>query len=245
MKHLLHTLFLLIPFTALSQEKKDSTKKMLIKVSGNIQVTNNGISPVPAFSLGKPAIMTVFTIKKGNVSFSPEFNYGIDGKPWSSNNWLRVQFPLKKLTFRTGINWSLFFKRTMVTENNQTFEVQRANKYLETEIAMFYKISEKTSLNFIWWHDNGIDIDAVRYGNFYSISASFNKILNSKTFNLDFRPNFFYLENAIPFEGTFISGIGIISYKNCPFNISVQGVQPIWVKPATDFNWNVGLNWGF
>lgn len=245
MKTSLFTFFLFISLLTFSQEKKDTLQKTPIQVSGNVQLTNNGISPVPAFSLGKPAIMTAFSIKKGNFSFSPTFNYGIDGKPWSSNNWLRVKFPHKKFTFRTGINWSLFFKRTNVTENNRTFEVQRANKYLELEAAVFYKVSDKTTIQAIWWHDEGIDIDAVKFGDFYSISANIDKIQLSKSVNLALRPNLFYLNNAIPFKGTFVSGIAIFSYKNFPLSISVQGVQPIQTQPKSNFSWNLGLNFDF
>ena len=30
--------------------------------SGNIQLTNNGVAPVPIFALGKPAVLTTATI---------------------------------------------------------------------------------------------------------------------------------------------------------------------------------------
>ena len=246
MKILFTTFLFSISFTIFSQTGTDSTKTSTpITVSGSAQLTNNGISPVPAFSLEKPAIMTAFSIKKGNISFTPQFNYGLDGRPWSSNNWLRIQFPNKKWTFRTGINWSLFFKKSIVTENNQTFEVKRANRYLELEAAAFYKVSDKMTLQAVWWHDNGMDVDAVSYGDFYSISATITKIPLSKSLNLSLIPNLFYLTNAVPFEGVFISGMAILSYKNCPFTLSTQGVEPIWVEPKGKFNWNVGLNYGF
>lgn len=229
--------------SGVSQVKKDSINPII--VSGNIQLSNNGISPVPAFSLGKPALMTAFSIRKGNFSFSPQFNYGVDGRPWSSNNWLRIQFPHKKFTFRTGVNWSLFFKESSITENNQTFIIKRANRYLETELAAFYQINENTTLQTMWWHDEGMDVDAVKRGSFYSLSATISNIHITKTIKMMLMPHVFYLHNKIPFEGFFVSGIAAFSYKKLPFSISVQGVKPVWTKPTSAFSWNTGLNWSF
>ena len=243
LKFLLLIVFTLVSIRGFSEIKKDTINP--IKVSGSIQLANNGISPVPAFSLGKPAIMTAFSIKKGNLSFNPQFNYGIDGRPWSSNNWLRLQFPKKKFTFRAGINWSLFFKQATVTENNQTFVIKRVNRYLETELAAFYQISDKITLQTMWWHDEGMDVDAVKRGSFYSLSATISKIPLSKSLKMTLIPHVFYLHNKIPFEGFFASAMAIFSYKNSPFTLSAQAVKPIWVKPESQFNWNIGLNWGF
>ncbi len=245
MKKSLTLLFLSFSIFAFSQNNKDSTLTTPIKVSGNVQLTNNGISPVPAFSLDKPALMTAFSIKKGNFSFSPQFNYGIDGKPWSSNNWLRLQFPHNKFTFRTGVNWSLFFKRGTYTQNNQAYDVKVVDRYLELEAAVFYQISEKITLQTIWWHAEGMDKTAVPSGNFYSLSASIAQLKLSNSFNLSLIPNLFYLKNKVPFEGLFISGIAVFSYKKSPFTLSTQGVQPIWVEPKGKFNWNIGLNYSF
>jgi hypothetical protein len=244
MKYYLTLIAIFSTLYAYAFEKKDSTQAQ-IKVSGNVLVTNNGISPVPAFSLGKPAIMTAFLINKGNFSFNPQFNYGIDGKPWSSNNWLRWQFPIKKFTFRTGVNWSLFFKQATVTENGETFTVKRVNRYFETELAAFYQINNKTLVQTMFWHDEGMDVDAVKRGSFFSLMATFSKIPLSKSVKMTLIPHVFYLDNKIPFRGYFTSGTAIFSYKNSPFSISVQGVKPIWVKPEASSSWNVGLNWSF
>ena len=50
------------------------------QTSGNIQLTNNGVAPAPAFALGAPAILSSTVIRKNKFYFNPEFNLGIDGK---------------------------------------------------------------------------------------------------------------------------------------------------------------------
>ena len=214
----------------------DSTKKVW-HFNGIIQVNNNGISPVPAFSLGRPALMTTFFIQKGGFIFSPEFNYALDGKPWVVNQWIRYQKQHERFTFRTGINMSLFFSRN---ETNM-----KLNQYMALEGFMGYRLSKKSSLNLLYWHSKGLDLTAVKSGHFLSLSASISKIPVSKSLYIDFRPNVFYLTNKIPFKGVFVSAITSIANKKFPFSIFFQAVQPIKVNPNTPFNWNYGLNYIF
>lgn len=70
--------------TVMAVEILDSTSKFkptLIK--GNLQLTNNGISPVPYFTLGEPALLTNLYLTKGRFSFTPAFNFDLKAKPWS------------------------------------------------------------------------------------------------------------------------------------------------------------------
>lgn len=48
--------------------------------------TNNGISIVPAFSLGRPALMYqgAFMQSNGKVRLEPEIRMSYDGEPWST-----------------------------------------------------------------------------------------------------------------------------------------------------------------
>jgi hypothetical protein len=220
----------------LANETSDSTKKVW-QFHGIIQVNNNGISPVPAFSLGRPALMTTFFVQKRGFTFSPEFNYALDGKPWVVNQWLRYQKQHERFTFRTGINMSLFFTRN---EPNM-----KLNQYMALEGAMGYRLSKKSTLNLIYWYSKGLDPTAVKSGHFLSLSASISKIPVAKSLVLDLRPNVFYLTNKIPFKGVFVSAIASIAHKKYPVSIFLQAVQPIKVSPVTPFNWNYGLSYIF
>lgn len=229
-------LFTCLSITIFANNLSDSTKKTW-QFHGIIQLNNNGISPVPAFSLGKPALMTSFFIQKGGFTFSPEFNYGLDGKPWVVNQWLRYQQQHGRFLFRTGANMSLFFGRV----NSEV----KLNQYLALEGVASYQMSAKSSLNLLYWNSQGLDPTAVKSGHFLSLSASISKIPVTKSLLLELRPNLFYLSNTIPFKGLFISAITSISHKKYPISIFSQAVQPISVKPTTNFNWNYGLNYIF
>jgi hypothetical protein len=244
MKITLTLLLLISSIPLLSRNRQDSTARPLL-LTGSIDITNNGISPVPAFSLGKPAVMTAFSLQKNKFSFTHQFNYGIDGKPWSSNNWFRFQFPWRKFIFRAGTNWSLFFKQSTIVENNQTITVKRVNRYSENELAVFYEVNDHFSIQAMWWHDEGLDVDAVKRGDFWSLATEINTFPGSSYFNLKLRPNLFYLRNKIPFQGLFVSNKTTLTYKQLPLSIFFQAVQPLAADGSGKFTWNIGLNYSF
>jgi len=69
--------------SVLAQEK---TTAKPVTLTGNLQITNNGIAPVPIFALGRPAAIGTFVVKKGNFYFNPELYFGLDTKPWTINS---------------------------------------------------------------------------------------------------------------------------------------------------------------
>lgn len=242
MKHFLTLLLVQTSFLLVAQT--DSTKEAW-QFHGNIQVNNNGISPVPAFSLGKPALMTSLFLSKGGFTYSPEFNYGSDGKPWVANQWFRYQWTRGNLTYRTGLNFSLFFLREKVVKDNKEVEIAKLNQYTALEGGLTYKVSDKNSLSLTYWNSYGLDYGSVKSGHFLMLSAAFTQIPMSKSLFLHLRPNLFYINNTVPFEGFFASVIVSISHKKYPFSLFTQGVQPVWVAQPTKSNWNYGLNYTF
>jgi hypothetical protein len=84
-KKLIRKALLVISFLSWAQisfsQKVDSTKK-INHFGASVSVTNNGIAFVPAFSLGRPAV--VFDLSAGRkLSFDPQFRFALDGKPWA------------------------------------------------------------------------------------------------------------------------------------------------------------------
>ena len=68
------------------QEKKESKLNYTTIVS----VTNNGISFIPTFSLGKPAGILEMSI--GNrLTFDPQFKFSLKGQPWAVVLWWRYK----------------------------------------------------------------------------------------------------------------------------------------------------------
>ena len=70
-------------------QETDSTKHAKY-FGGGVTVTNNGISLLPTFTLGKPA--AIFDMKVGGrLTFEPQFRVLLEGKPWSFIFWWRYK----------------------------------------------------------------------------------------------------------------------------------------------------------
>src|SRR5688572_15693209 len=80
--------FLLFAGCALTAQPIDSTKTPSF-FRGQITATNNGISLVPNFSLGRPAALFDLSVGKGRFSFDPWLRFGLDTKPWVFIFWFR------------------------------------------------------------------------------------------------------------------------------------------------------------
>jgi hypothetical protein len=231
-------------YSFLSSAQTDSTKKVW-QFHGTIQVNNNGIAPVPAFSLGKPALMTTLFVSKGQFTYSPELNYGLDGNPWGINHWLRYQLTRGKVTYRTGVSLSLFFQKDTIQKDNHELEITKTSQYTAFEGGLSYKFSDKNSLNLTYWKSFGLDYGTIKSGHFVMLSATFTQIPLTKSLFLNVNPNLFYLNNTAPYEGLFTSAIVNVSHKKYPISLFTQGVQPIWVAQTTKSKWNYGLTYTF
>ena len=219
------------------------TLKTPLSIHGNIQLTNNAISPVPSFSLGKPALLTTLYLQKGRFTFSPEFNFDLEAKPWSVNTWLRYQvIHQKKWDFALGNNFSLFFKKNNPALTKEEFQLQR---YQAFEFNLGYHFTKMRGVNLMLWKSQSLDEVGIKRGFFMMFVAQMGDLYNGKNIRLGIRPSLFVIDNSAPFTGYFASQISTIYFKKLPLNVSFQTVHPLHTEPETKFNWNLGLNFQF
>ena len=222
--------------------QSDSVKPKVL-FSGNIQLTNNGISPVPFFTLGKPALLTNLYIKKGNLSFSPELNYDLKAKPWSVNTWLRYRLiHTNKFSFFVGNNFSFIFRSLPEDVTQNQFLVQR---YQMLDLTGSYKLKKNRILNLLYWKTKGLDKGAIQSANFVMLTMNFIDLLSNKFGLLSIKANAFVIDNSSPFTGVFISQITSYNPKKSSLFLTFQTVKPIYITPSGSFKWNVGLNLPF
>lgn len=224
-----------------------SQKDSLTKVSGNVLITNNGIDPVPAFALGKPAIMTNLFVRKGHFIYNGQLNYSLDFKPWAVNNWFLWRIPLNEKSYiRVGGALSFFHKRDRIDYlTRKNTDIQITNQYLTSEISYWYKLSSNSTVQFIYWQDFGLQWDGLKYGSFISVSGNFNNIPLFNKLRLNLNPNLFYLNNTAPQRGLFFSQISSFSVSPIPLSVFIQTVIPVQVTPKSDFIWNYGIMFKF
>lgn len=236
-------LFLNLSFLAFSQ-KADSTKAPL-HVGGGITVTNNGISFIPTFSLGKPA--AVFDLSVGRkLSFEPQFRFALEGKPWSFIFWGRYKLVrTDKVAITLGAHPAVLFKTITETNNGVTKEYIRAQRNLAAEFSPNYFIAKNISIGIYYLYGYSMESFAVRNTHFLTLNANFSGIKLPSDFFLKFSPQVYYL-SMDKADGFYCSSVLTLARKNFPLAVSGLINQAIKTDIVSkEFVWNVSLIYSF
>jgi hypothetical protein len=242
-------ILLLICFSFLSsytfaQDRKNI--KDTLHINNAISATNNGISLIPTFSLGKPA--TIFDISVGNnrFSFDPQLRFAIeDAKPWSFVFWLRYKLiESKKFKLSIGGHPSFVFQSTPAIVNGVSKEVITTKRFLASELVPTYSINKKISLGFYYLYVHGL-ADATRNTHFISTNGYFTLNHFISTYNLKFIPQLYYLKMD-DLGGFYTTSTIILSKNKFPFSISSTINKTIHSSILSkDFIWNISLIYSF
>lgn len=225
---------------AFSKEQPDSLKPKL-NAGVTFSLNSNGIASIPAFSLGKPAMMASVYIAKGRFSYEPLLAYGLDGKPWFIDNWLHYKLLVKpKYDLRVGFNLSTFCSEYDLPEGT----LIKAERYFAFELTQTYKFSSRSFLSMAYWNDRGQEPGSIK-GHFLSLTGERSDIRIGKNVFLAANVMLFYINYTGKNDGLFISP-KISSYlRNVPFSLFLQATQTIQtnIEPYPKFRWNVGVSY--
>ncbi len=175
--------FVLLMLTHLSFSKKMDSTKNTAHFSGSVSVTNNGISLIPTFSLGKPATIVNLSIGKGKASFEPELRFALEGKPWSFLFWWRYKL-LKSHKFMINIGAHPALNFRTVTSPIDGNKIIVTRRYLATELSPNYLLAKNISIGMYYLYSRGIDKDATRNTHFLTLNSNFSNIKLPKQFFL-------------------------------------------------------------
>lgn len=223
-----------------SSETADSSKTYL-KPAFTVSLNSNGISSIPAFSLGKPAVVATIGLAKGRFSFDPNLAYGLDMKPWYVDSWLHymiVDKPVFKL--RTGVNFSMYFSEYKLPDK----EILQGERYLALELAGFYYFTPGSYISVLYWNDNGLEPGTIS-GHYLSLAGERSEIRIGRYVLLSANFQIFYIGYDGNNDGLFISPKISFSVRNIPFSVFIQATQPIKsnISPFPGFKWNIGLSY--
>lgn len=242
MRYLLLTLFSLSFTTAFSSEASDSTKSKLT-ASASFSINSNGIASIPAFSLGKPAIIGALNLNKGRFSYDPVLAYSTDMKPWFVDSWIHFKIIRKpRFELRTGINFSNFFSHVTLNE----VDIIKGERYWAGELAGFWKTSSKNTLSLMYWSDNGMDPGSIS-GHYFSLEDNIADISLGKNLLFGSGVQLFVIAYDGNNDGLFISPKLSLSWRNVPVSVFSQATQEIVsdIEPDPGFSWNVGAAYIF
>jgi hypothetical protein len=225
---------------------QDSTKPVH-HFSGAVSVTNNGISVIPTFTLGKPAAIINLSMGSERFSFEPEMRFSLEGRPWSFIFWGRYKL-VNKGSFRltAGAHPALNFKTIMVDLNGKQNKMTVASRYVAAELSPRYIISKKISIGLYYLYAKGLDKGTTKNTNFVTLNASISHINLTKQFFLNFTPQFYYLKMDQN-DGFYVTGALTVARKNFPFTLTGvinQAIQTEISQPS-NFVWNLSLVYAF
>lgn len=226
-------------------QKIDSTKAH-INVSGAITATNNGISLIPTFSLGKPATIFDVFVRKNRFSFDPQLRFAIkDAKPWSFIFWLHYKLvETSKFKMSIGAHPSTVFNTTNAVVNGVSKDLITVRRFFAGELTPTYFLSKNVSLGIYYLYSRGLG-DASKNTNFVALGCNFSKIKLGGDFNLKFNPQIYYLQID---KNNGYYATSSFTLSNQKFPISISSIINKKLKssiPSSDFVWNVSLIYSF
>lgn len=214
--------------------------------NGAVTFTNNGISFIPTFSLGKPAVIFDFSVGK-KLSFDPQLRFALEGKPWSFLFWWRYKLITnEKFHLTVGGHPALSFKTIEIPAETGTKEIINTQRYLAGELSPNYLISKNISLGFYYLISHCFEKDGTSYTHFLTFNANFTSINLTKKYYIRFNPQIYYLKMD-KYDGYYFSSSLTIARRNFPISISglVNKVIKTEITASKNFVWNASLIYSF
>jgi hypothetical protein len=210
-----------------------------------VSVTNNGISLIPTFSLGEPAIIFDASIGR-RITFDPMIRYSLEGQPWSFILWWRYKL-LKpgKFQMTVGGHPSVLFRTQTETVEGVQSEILVARRYLVAELFPYYMITKNISVGFYYNYSRGLGDNNIRNTNFLTARAGFSNVKLTEKLFINITPQFYYLKMD-DLDGFYFTTAMTFAHRNLPFSVSSVINKTINSEIVSkDFVWNLTLNYTF
>jgi hypothetical protein len=215
---ILTALLFVTSYWSFSQGKDSS--KMVYHFSGTGSITNNGISLIPSFSLGKPALLILMSLGGKRFSIDPDIRFSLNGKPWVFVfNGRYKMIDKGKFLMVTGANLGLNFKATTLLVNNAPTETIILRRYLGLEMNCNYAIAKNCIIGTYYLYSRGIDNGAVKSTHFITLNGNLSHIPTIKKIYLRINAQLYYL-NQEGKDGQFYTATFTLSKSNFPLSVS-------------------------
>ena len=239
-------IFILLNLPHLTFSQQIDSTKAIKHFYAAANVTNNGISLLPNFSLGKPAAIFNMTLGGKKLSFEPELRFALTGKPWSFLFWWRYKvLKTNKFSFNVGAHPSIVFRNKTYLIDGTQKDLLITQRYFAAEFVPNFALTENINVGVYYLHSIGLDKEASKRTDFLAFRGSVSNIKLSKQFAFRITPQLYYL-NIDGKTGTYATSTLTLSKHNCPFFISSIMSKTIKTDIAgKDFVWNISLHYAF
>jgi hypothetical protein len=233
--------FLLLAGYGMMAQTADSTRTPSF-FRGQITATNNGISLVPNFSLGRPAALFDLSVGKGRFSFDPWLRFGLDTKPWVFIFWFRYKLiNQKKFSMSVGAHPSFLFRSQSVVIAGVTREIITTERYVAFEATPTFQLSDKIGVGVYYLGGHGLTSDLIQATNFIALRAIITQAKLGRRLNYSLIPQFYWLQQD-ELGGTYTNLYAALAMNSFPVSLSANLNWKIKSQiGGDDFLWGVGL----
>ncbi len=200
-------------------------------------VSTNGIAPIPAFNLGRPAILAfVKTPIVSRLTFEPDFAFDLtNGKGWFADTWIRWYQPLdssEKWVATVGFDWSLFFQPFQLAP--PSVPITQTVHYPTYQARLKFEPNKKHSVVADYWFTHPMEKEYGVMGSYASLC--YTRTITKKTFSFVGKANAFFIGYSDGTKGFAASeDISVVHSKtglflNAQFlhTITANNVSPNW-----------------
>lgn len=226
-------------------QTSDSAKK-ITHFGGTITATQNGISLIPSFSLGRPAVMFDLNVGSKKLTFEPFFRFGMNGKPWSFIFWWRYKF-INNSRFRmsVGVHPSYVFRTVSMNNNGTAVDINRADRYAAMDLTPSVVVSKNTTIGVYYLYSHGLDKTSVQNTHFITLNANFSHLKLAGKVYAKFNPQLYYL-NMAGTDGFYATHSLSLAHEKFPLSIQTIMNKAIRTNiPGRSFVWNASLIYSF
>lgn len=214
--------------------------------SGTVSITNNGISLVPSFSLGDPAILFDLKYRRGRFSIEPDLRFSLEAKPWSFLFWVRYKaIENKKFSLRLGTHPGFNFRSFRAVVDSIDTEVIQTRRFLAGELVPSYQLSQDINIGLYYLYSYGLD-NTAKHTNFLVANANFSNIGLFEKFFLNVSPQVYYLRQD-DIDGIYAVAFFALARSDFPFFLTstLNKALDTQILPEDDFVWNIALVYRF
>lgn len=233
-------------FHSMDSKAQSASEPRPFQFSGVITATNNGVSLIPSFTLGRPAVFFDLSMGGERFSFDPMMRFGMDGKPWSFVFWGRYKvIKDSRFTLNVGAHPAFIFQERTIMVDGQEETMMAAQRFFAGEIAPMYQVSERFSVGIYYLQGRGFNPIPPKNTIFLALNTVFSDLPIFRDVKLKMNPQF-YLLRVDEDSGTYVVSTFTLKKENFPIGFQALINQKIKSQvPSDDLIWNVGLVYNF
>ena len=239
-------LILFLAFASVRGVRAQETGQAERPYSGTIHVTNNGVSLIPNFTLGKPALISYTKIGTKRLTFQPRMQFALAGKPWAFIfRWRYEVVNDGKFRLQVGANPTLSYVTSSIIRDGEEEDAIIARRFMAGEIVPDYSLTENLNIGMYYLYSRGLQTSTVRNVHYISFMPRLSNIALSDAWTLGLNAQLYGL--ILDDEtGAYVSSSVALAKKDFP--ISFEGLVNIALKTeisGDEFLWSLSAVYSY